>query len=184
MGHTHHTYDEFDRDGSLTRPLYGHVTALKNGEMPSWVRPAQEHNERKVARLLGLDHDDYTEPIPKSDLPTGVSRQDARSDRHMTKYKFQPEAYLEAHRQQASNDDLYTRRVNFDLYRGRKYRVPRGATTVPEEIEDRIDAITETSHWDRKVDGYHVKPSGWELQFELGNRGGIQDVHIVADLNR
>jgi hypothetical protein len=182
MGHTHHTYDEFDRDGSLTRPLYGHVTDLKSGDIPAWVRPPQEH-KRKTVQLLGIDHNDPTEPIPKSKLPAGVTRQNVHSDLHSITYKFTAKAYLEAHREQSANDDVINT-VRFDLYRGRNYEKKRGVTTVPSDIEERIDAIKETSYWDRKVDGYHAKSSGWELHYKLGNRGGIQDVHIVADLNR
>lgn len=182
MGHTHHRYDEFDRDGSLIRPLYGYVTDLKAGEIPSWVRPPKCH-AHETAQLLGIDRTDCTEPISPSDLPAGVTRQNANSDRHGTRYKFTPEAYIEAHREQSANDNV-TNTVRFDLYRGRNYENKRGVTTVPSDIEERIDAITETGYWDRKVDGYHVKSSGWELHYKLGNRGGIQDVHIVADLNR
>lgn len=176
MGHTHHTYDEFGT--GLVRPLYGYVTTLKDGNIPNWVKKASIR-QSEAERLLGLGHVDGDIPLPE--LPSGMIRDSG--GRGPTRYKVTPSTYLDLHRDRVQEADETRRfqRVELDL-RLRQKPCSR-KQTVPSEIKERLSEVTDTSHWNRKVDGYHISFSKWILAFKLGPRGGIQDVHIKADLN-
>lgn len=186
MGHTHHTYDEFDE--SLVRPLYGYVTDFKSGKVPNWVKKKRLTQESRVADLLGIEYEDYTSELSRSELPAGVTKNTRRTpgDRsRRVEYVFTPKKWLEAHREQSSNDRV-SNYVRFDLKDKKNtgtMSCRRRTDPVPNEINERLSAVTETSYWDRKFDGYHVQFFGWELHYEIGNRGGIQSVHLKADAN-
>ncbi|WP_135665882.1 hypothetical protein [Halorhabdus rudnickae] len=176
MGHTHHSYDEFGDD--LVRPLYGYVTDFKEGKVPNWVKnPSISQSEAE--RLLGLGRVDGK--IPRSELPSGMRRDSG--GRGPTRYNVAPSTYLELHREriQEADEKRRFRRVRFDL-RTRQKSYSR-KQTVPSEISDRLSEIMDTSYWNRKVDGYHTSFRKWTLTYEIGRRGGVQDVHIEADLN-
>lgn len=178
MGHTHHSYDEFG--SNLTRPLYGHVSDLKSGTVPGWAKTPTE-STYATAKLLGIGTDEYGQEIPRSMLPSGVSKDSG--GRGPTRYKFAPETYLELHRERLpSDDEARFRNVRFDV-RTSGSIFGRSGKTVPSKVTDRLNDVTDTSRWDRKVDGYHVSFRKWELVYHLGPRGGIQDVRIEADLN-
>lgn len=185
MGHSHHTYDEFDND--LTRPLYGHVSEFKDGTVPDWVKKpsvSQSHLEL----LFEIPFDKYDGDIPKRDLPNGVSKKRGRGP---TRYVIDRDTYLEQHRKRVQNQDDDERRrfdiVRFELNMRGSGVVVSHATgsgpTVPDKIKDRLSEIRNTSRWNRKVDGHHINFSQWDLTYRLGPRGGINSVHIEADLN-
>lgn len=178
MGHTHHTYGEFGDD--LVRPLYGYVTKFRDGEVPMWAKKPTV-SESKMADMLDLPSK-YKNGIPRGKLPKGVKKDSG--GRGPTRYKVRREKFLELHRERIQTADRKIRyeHAEFDLEMGTGY-TPGHVQTVPDEIIERLNAVRGTSYWDRKVDGYHVGFSGWKLVYTIGARGGIQDVHIKADLN-
>ncbi|ERJ05125.1 hypothetical protein HLRTI_002924 [Halorhabdus tiamatea SARL4B] len=176
MGHTHHTYDEFD--SNLVRPLYGYVTEFENGTVPTWAKEVSIY-QSEAEELLGLDHVDGN--IPGSELPSGMKRD--RGGQRLTRYTVKPKTYLDLHRERVQEADETHRfnRVQFDLrMRQKKYSRKE---TVPSKVKDRLSEVKNTTHWKRTVDGYHTNFRCWTLTYDLGPRGGIQDVHIKADMN-
>lgn len=187
MGHTHHTYEEFDE--SLTRPLYGYVTELKEGTVPEWTMQPRL-SKSGLQFLFDLPLDDHGRELSRSELPEGVTKQSG--GRGPTRYAVDRETYLDQHRERVRNaeDDRERRRysaVQYELNMRGSGVIVSHATgdgpAVPDDIQERLDAVRDTARWDRKVDGYHVNFSKWELVYDLGPRGGIQDVRIEADLN-
>lgn len=183
MGHTHHTYDEFDSD--LTRPLYGYVSELKDGTVPDWVKEPSL-SQSALEHLFDIPYDKFDGDIPRRELPDGVSKKRGRGP---TRYTVDRETYLEQHRERVQTAD---EKRNFDLVRFELNMRGSGVIvshatgngpTVPDEIKDRLSEVRNTSRWDRKVDGHHINFTQWDLAYHLGPRGGIQDVHIEADLN-
>lgn len=179
MGGSFYSYSQFD--SSLTRPLYGHVTELKSGTVPSWVKRPRI-SEHEVKRLWDLDLDPGS-GIPRSKRPDGVRKKSG--GRGPTDYRVHRETYLEAHRERigTADDKGRFRTVRFDLKTSNStgFGSPRGKT-VPSEIMDRLSAIRESPKWDQIVDGYHYSFRRWELIYRLGERGGITDVEIVANI--
>lgn len=183
MGHTKRTYERFGDD--LVRPLYGYVTDLKDGHVPGWVKPHTMTQETKLAMLLDIEYDNDGE-ISASRLPSGITKETGGfGGVNRTKYVFDPEAWLQ-HLREKSADDFWANRALFDLRRdttGRSYPNPTtGKPTLPDDIAERLAAITETPKWDEY---YHHRTREdfrqWYLRYQFGNRGGIQSVHIVAD---
>ncbi|WP_302083992.1 hypothetical protein [Salinibaculum rarum] len=185
MGHQHHTYEFFGSD-RVVRPLYGYVTDLKDGDVPRWAKKPTL-SRGAVIRLFDLDRDEFgTGDIPRRALPDGVSKN--TGGRGPTRYTVTRDAYLEQHQDRIGTaDDKYrydTVRFEVNMRNSGVIRshASRGAT-VPDDIQKRLSEIRDTPKWRRHVDGHHVNFTKWELAFKLGPRGGINDVHIEADLN-
>jgi hypothetical protein len=183
MGHTKRTYDRFGDD--LVRPLYGYVTELKEGHVPDWVKKQVMTQETRVANLLDIEYDSYGDEISRSRLPSGVSKERSNGGfggPKRTKYVFTPEAWLKYYRERSSFDRV-SNRVLFELRRDNNHGWGRTTgATLPEDISERLNAISETGRWDEY---YHHRTREdfrqWYLRYQLGSRGGIQSVHIVAD---
>lgn len=179
MGGSLYAYDRFD--GSLTRPLYGYITDLESGDVPRWVK-TPTISQTEVIELFELDMDPTADKISRRALPDGVSRKGG--GRGPTRYSVKRSLYLEQHRDRVgAEDSRYSfDRVAYELNFDRTSYGPgrRGGRSVPEDVAERLDAVQSTSKWSREVDGYHVRFRNWRLQYELGPRGGIQEVRILA----
>jgi hypothetical protein len=177
MGHSTYTWKQFD--SALTRPLYGYLGDVRDGgQVPPWVEQPKVQGW-KVVDLFDLDRDRHDE-IPRHALPSGVSK----VGQGFGEYNVDPQRYLDACRDRigTANRPNQWKWPTFELDMDDK-RSGFGSTytSFPEDIRGRLEAITETSMWDRRIDGYHESFHCWELEYTLGPRGGIQDVAIVAN---
>ena len=148
--------------------------------MPRWAaKPAVSTSE--VLDLLELPWQEYSGGVPSRKLPDGFSKDSG--GRGPTRYKVRRDVYLTRRREYISRQDgdRFGGTVEYGLTLDSGRFTRRGAATVPNEIRERLDAVRETTQWDRQIDGYHEQFREWRLAYEIGSRGGIQDVQIVAD---